>query len=266
MKNELINKIKRIDVDKAVLDAARPLPTYTLKSLREKYALEWTYHSNGIEGNTLTLRETKVVLEGITIGGKSVREHLEAINHAEAIAYLDSLVSGNELFSQWHIRNIHHLVLKSVDDKNAGNYRKEPVTIAGASTTPPAPILLNDEMNGLDKWYAESGDLHPIERASQLHTRFVKIHPFVDGNGRTARLIMNLELMKAGYPPAIIRVEDRSRYYDVLDHACVTGDFDGITELVAEAEERTLHGYLDLLGLKGDHSQSDAPNDTHPEI
>lgn len=265
MKNELLDKLNRIDADKAKLDAARPLPPYTLKSLREKYALEWIYHSNGIEGNTLTLRETKVVLEGITIGGKSVREHLEAINHSEAIAYLDSLVTGDEPFSQWHIRNIHHLVLKGIDDKNAGNYRKEPVAIAGASTTPPAPILLNDEMNGLDQWYSGSSDLHPIERASQLHTRFVKIHPFVDGNGRTARLILNLELMKAGYPPAIIRVEDRSRYYDVLDHACVTGDFDGITELVAEAAERTLHGYLDLLGLNNGNSQGDESNDAHPE-
>ncbi|MEW6339858.1 MAG: Fic family protein [Paraburkholderia sp.] len=239
-----------IDADKTKLDAARPLPVHTLASLREKLTLEWTYHSNAIEGNTLTLRETKVVLEGITVGGKSLREHFEATNHRDAILYVEAIVAKNEALSEWQIRNIHSLVLKSIDDKEAGRYRQENVVIAGASTTPPDFLHLPEEMKSLVEWYEQADQLHPVERAAELHTRFVKIHPFVDGNGRTGRLLLNFELMKAGYPPAIIQKEDRLEYYDSLDEACVSGDYGGITQLVGNSVQRSLDTYLSVLGLR----------------
>ncbi|KVU43427.1 cell filamentation protein Fic [Burkholderia ubonensis] len=242
--------LNTIDADKATLDAARPLPTHTVASLREKLMLEWTYHSNAIEGNTLTLRETKVVLEGITVGGKSLREHFEATNHRDAILYVEDIVSKAEALSEWQIRNIHSLVLKGIDAEEAGRYRRENVVIAGASTTPPDFMHLPAEMASLIGWYETAGNMHPVERAAELHTRFVKIHPFVDGNGRTGRLLLNFELMKAGYPPAIIRKEDRLAYYDSLDRACVTGDYGDIVHLVAESVRRSLDTYLDVLGLR----------------
>ncbi|UIN21509.1 Fic family protein [Herbaspirillum frisingense] len=244
-------RFDRIDADRARLDAARPLPPHTVASLRDKLMLEWTYHSNAIEGNTLTLRETKVVLEGITVGGKSLREHFEAINHRDAILLVEQIVADNEALSESHIKDLHSLVLKGIDADEAGRYRRENVVIAGASTTPPDFLHLNDEMAALLDWYRQAGKLHAVERAAQLHTRFVKIHPFVDGNGRTGRLLLNLELMKAGYPPAVIRKEDRLAYYDALDEACVSGDHDDITALVGESVQRSLSLYLDLLPASG---------------
>jgi Fic family protein len=172
---------------------------HTLASLREKLMLEWTYHSNAIEGNTLTLRETKVVLEGITVGGKSLREHFEATNHRDAILYVEEIVAKNEALSEW---------------------------------------------------YDGATQMHPVERAVELHTRFVKIHPFIGGNGRTGRLLLNFELMKAGYPPAIIQKEDRLEYYDSLDEACVSGDYSSITQLVANSVQRSLDTYLSVLRLR----------------
>ena len=242
--------LEAVDADKAKLDAARPLPRHSLASLREKLALEWTYHSIAIEGNTLTLRETKVVLEGITVGGKSLREHFEATNHREAIFYVEEIVAKHEALTEWQIRNIHSLVLKGIDDGEAGRYREENMAISGASTTPPDFLHLPAEMAALMAWYEGAAAMNPIARAAELHTRFVKIHPFVDGNGRTGRLLLNFELMKRGYPPAVIRKEDRLAYYDVLDEACTNGNFSGIARLVAESVQRSLGTYLDLLGLR----------------
>jgi Fic family protein len=251
MAASLLSLLKAIDTDKARLDAARPLPVYTLESLREKMVLEWTYNSNAIEGNTLSLRETKVVLEGITVGGKSLREHFEATNHRDAINHVEEIVANNEPISEWQIRNIHRLILKGIDDNWAGKYREENVEIAGASTTPPDFLHLHTEMAALIDWRAGADAIHAVARASELHTRFVKIHPFVDGNGTTGRLLLNFDLMKAGYPPAVIRKEDRSAYYDALDEACVTGDYRDITRLVAGAVQRSLTTYLGLLGTRG---------------
>lgn len=244
-------RLAAVDAEKTRLDAARPLPPHTVASLREKLVLEWTYHSNAIEGNTLTLRETKVVLEGITVGGKSLREHFEAINHRDAILLVEQIVAGNEPLSESHIKDIHSLVLKGIDADEAGRYRRENVVIAGASITPPDFLHLDEQMRALLDWYQQAASLHAVERAAQLHTRFVKIHPFVDGNGRTGRLLLNLELMKSGYPPAVIRKEDRLAYYDALDEACVTGDHAAITALVAESVQRSLQLYLDLLPSAG---------------
>lgn len=164
-----------------------------------------------------------------------------------------------EALSEWQIRNIHSLVLKGIDAEEAGRYRRENVVIAGASTTPPDFMHLPAEMAALIDWYEAAGDMHPVERAAELHTRFVKIRPFIDGNGRTGRRLLNFELMKAGYPPAIIRKEDRLAYYDALDKACVSGEYGDITRLVAESAQRSLGTYLDVLGLRHAPAPDTAP-------
>jgi Fic family protein len=239
---------KEIDTKKKTLDSKRPLPEYTVKSIREKLLLEWTYNSNAIEGNTLTLIETKVVLEGITIGGKTLREHLEVVNHKEAILYIEDIVGENEEFTEWQIKNIHRLVLKGINDKYAGNYRDQQVMIAGAEHIPPEPFLINEQMENFIHWYnTEAQNLHPIERAAMVHVIFVGIHPFIDGNGRTSRLLLNLELMKNGYPPIVIRTENRFKYYSALDKVHTTGDNKDFIEIVKEEVTRTLDLYLKVV-------------------
>ena len=244
--------LAEIDRLKFQLDALRPLPEHTVRTLHEQQVLEWTYHSNAIEGNTLSLKETKVVLEGITIGGKSMREHFEAINHREAIDYVEALVSGketsgNEALSEWHIKNVHQLVLKNIDDRNAGRYRQQNVVIAGASHTPTDFLHLPQAMSEFMAWYQNAKDLHPLMRAAQLHVDFVGIHPFVDGNGRTARLLMNCELLRCGYLPVILRVEQRLAYYDTLDTAHTTHNYAPFVQLVAEQEREALQHYLSVI-------------------
>lgn len=239
---------KEIDRKKYILDSKRPLPEYTVKSIREHLLLEWTYNSNAIEGNTLTLMETKVVLEGITVGGKTLREHLEVINHRDAILYVEDIVSNNEPLTEWQIKNLHRLVLKGINDNYAGNYRDQQVIIAGAKHIPPEPFLIKEKMENLIKWYdSDAQRLHPIERAAMLHVIFVGIHPFIDGNGRTSRLLLNLELMKNGYPPIVIRTENRFKYYNALDKVHTTDDNKDFIDLVSEELNRTLELYLDLI-------------------
>lgn len=239
---------EEIDEKKQLLDSKRPLPVHTVKSIREHLLLEWTYNSNAIEGNTLTLIETKVVLEGITVGGKTLREHLEVINHRDAILLVEEIVAKNEPLTEWQIKNIHALVLKGINDTYAGNYRDQQVIIAGAKHIPPEPFLIKEKMENLIKWYDGDGKkLHPIERAALLHIIFVGIHPFIDGNGRTSRLLLNLELMKNGYPPLIIRNENRIKYYNALDKAHTTQDNRDFIELVTEELNKSLDLYLTLI-------------------
>lgn len=238
-----------IDTKKRRLDALRPLPKNTLKSLRENMFVEWTYNSNAIEGNTLTISETKVVLEGITIGGKSMREHLEVINHKDAILFLEELVKSEEPLSEWNIKNLHRLILKNIDDENAGTYRTENVIVSGAEHRPPEHYLVKEQMEQMVVLYNEEWQkFHPVERAALLHGEFVKIHPFIDGNGRTARLLLNFEFMKKGYPPMIIKKEMRPRYYDALDLAHTTGDYGSFVRLVAECVEASLDLWLAVVG------------------
>ncbi|MEW9677331.1 Fic family protein [Lentibacillus sp. L22] len=239
---------EKIDEKKARLDAKRPLPKYTLRSLREKLLLEWTYNSNAIEGNTLTLNETKVVLEGITVGGKTMREHLEVINHRDAIAYVEEMVRRKESLSEWQIKNLHRLILKGINDAYAGNYRDQQVFISGAKHTPPAPFLIKEQMEKLMNWYEqETKQLHPVTRGAMLHAIFVGIHPFIDGNGRTARLLLNLELMKDGFPPVVIKVENRLGYYEALDKAHTQKVYDDFIQLVAKEVEDSLDLYLSAV-------------------
>ena len=241
------NYFDEVDSLKNELDGKRPIPKETLKSLRESINLEWTYNSNGIEGNTLTLRETQVVLEGITVGGKSIKEHLEAINHEKAILFLDDLVKDNEPISEWNIKNIHQLILKDIDNENAGRYRKENVTIKGATHIPPDNLKVPELMEKLILTYNTWNEYHPIIQAALLHGELVKIHPFVDGNGRTSRLLMNLVLMNNGYNPVIIKKESRLKYYEELDKAHTTGDYTDFVKLVNKLEIEMLKKYLELL-------------------
>lgn len=236
-----------VDKLKEMLDKKRPLSKETIKSLKESVNLEWTYNSNGIEGNTLTLRETQIVLEGITVGGKSIKEHLEAINHEKAILYLDEIVKDENPITEWHIKNIHQLILKDIDNENAGRYRKENVTIKGAIHIPPDYLKIPELMEKLILTYNTWSGYHPIIRASLLHGELVKIHPFIDGNGRTSRLLMNLDLMNSGYNPVIIKKESRLKYYEALDKAHTTGNYTDFVKLVTKLEVEMLKKYLELL-------------------
>lgn len=239
-----------IDDLKAKLDQHRPLSPRIVKNLHEDLILRWTYHSNAIEGNTLTLLETKVVLEGITVGGKALREHFEAINHRDAILYVEDIIKKQEPFSEWQIRNIHQLILKNIDDENAGRYRQQNVLISGATTNPPDHTLLNDKMAQFIDWYnQEAHKLHPVERAAKVHADFVGIHPFVDGNGRTSRLLMNLELMKAGYPPSVITVENRLAYYEALDQWMAYENTAPFNSLVVAVVLEGFKPYQTVLGM-----------------
>lgn len=231
-----------IDSLKEKIDRQRPFSKELAKSLHEKLVVEWTYNSNAIEGNTLSISETKVVLEGITVGGKTMIEHLEVINHRDAISFIEDLISNKEPLSGWNIRNIHSLILKEIDKENAGRYRSENVMISGAKHIPPRHFEISDLMQELVEEYDNNWKVyHPVIRATLLHGEFVKIHPFIDGNGRTARLLLNFELMRNGYPPVIIKSDDRANYYEVLDIAHMTMDYTAfvrlITKLVLEAEK-----------------------------
>lgn len=239
---------KKLDELKLKLDSFRPLDLSIVKNLHEDLVLRWTYHSNAIEGNTLTLKETKVALEGITIGGKTLREHFEAINHKDAILFMEDLAQKEERLSEYSIKQIHSLILKNIDDENKGKYRTTNVIISGAEHKPPQSFEVQSQMQEFIKKYNENiTKLHPIELASFIHIEFVKIHPFIDGNGRTSRLLMNLELIKAGFPPVVIELEDRLEYYKALDIAHTENDYKPFLELMKKVVEKSFEPYFYVL-------------------
>ena len=249
-----------IDRLKATLDQHRPLDPAIVRNLREDLIVRWTYHSNAIEGNTLTLQETKVALEGITIGGKTIREHLEVVNHKNAILLLEDLVQKNEPLTEWTIRSLHQLILKGINDNDAGRYRTVNVRIAGAEHLPPDQAIVPELMERFVSWYRdEAMALHPVERAARVHSEFVKIHPFVDGNGRTGRLLMNLELMKAGYPAAVLTVDRRLAYYTFLDEAHVRNNTDLLIWQINRITTEAFEPYFHALGLPWEEGISPLP-------
>ncbi|WP_027625274.1 Fic family protein [Clostridium lundense] len=240
-----------IDNKKTLLDNKRPFNKVAIDNLKKYFDVELTYNSNAIEGNTLTITETKVILEeGLTIGrGKSLREHLEVINHKEAIDYIEDIVNKNIDISERVVRDLHHIILKSIDNKNAGEYRKVNVLISGSQHRPVEHFLVQEKMNELVNWYKDNKDkLHPIELAAKFHFKYVYIHPFIDGNGRTARLLMNLILMRSGYPITVIRTEERDEYMKTLEKASVDGNIDDFVKVVANAVNRSLDTYLYIAG------------------
>ena len=211
------------------------------KQLKKDLNIKWTYNSTGIEGNSYTLNQTRILLaEGITIGGKRLVEHLEIIGHSEAIEYLEDIIENNVELTEREIKNIHSLVTKDIENVNSGAYRNNAVYISGSKHIPPQPYLVSEKMEELMLWYNnESKNIHPIERAAILHGEFVSIHPFIDGNGRTARLLLNFELMKNNYPAIIIEIEEREKYFVALEVGNLSGNWDKFTEFVREkCEER----------------------------
>ena len=242
----LEKQLERILEKKTELDKLRPIPTYALKSIKESLMIEWTYNSNSIEGNTLTLQETKMVIEeGFTIKGKSLREHFEAVNHQEAIEFVENLVSDNYLLKERDILNIHELVLQKIEKDFAGRFRTSGVRISGANFVPPNALKIDGYINELVDW-VNTSDLDIIIKSTIFHHRFVWIHPFFDGNGRTVRLLFNLLLMKEGFPPAIILKNDRKKYYDALNFAN-NGNYSKLALLILQALERSLDIYLGSL-------------------
>lgn len=237
---------ERLTAKKQRLDSLRPLPQAAVHRLQEQILTEWIYHSNALEGNTISLQETRLILEtGLTIGGKSLREHFEVINHRDAIHYVEQLVQQpEEPITPFHVRQIHRLVLSRIDDDWAGKYRQGQVRIAGAVHIPPEAWQVPQAMDAWSEWLNASHHLHPIDLAAEAHHRLAAIHPFVDGNGRTARLVMNLLLMRQGYPPAVILRSNRQQYYRVLASAD-SGRRAPLVNFIGRAAERSLTLYLE---------------------
>lgn len=206
---------------------------HSKQSFEEDLKLHYTYESNAIEGNTLTLIETKVVLEGTAIGGKSLREHYEVINHHQAVALIEEFAKDSKPLSEYEIKSIHSLILKNIDEKNAGAYRKCEVRISGAIHTPPSFLSIPSLMQDFIKDY-HCLQAHPVIKASRAHCVLVGIHPFVDGNGRTSRLVMNLEFLKSGYPLINIKAKDKLEYYQALDLAHTQGDYSTFDLFIAK--------------------------------
>ena len=246
---QLDQLLEEIDSLKDKLEARRPLLN---QSILNALYIEYTYQSNRIEGNTLTLRETEIVInKGLTLGGKSLQEHLEAANHYEAILFVQDVVQQKKPVSESLIKQIHSLVLRGIDSQNAGVYRRLPVAISGSQHIPPQPWQVPKLMEDLDIWMGESAEeLHPLVLAAETHEHLVSIHPFIDGNGRTARLVMNLLLLQYGY--SIINIsgdaESRLAYYKALEECNLSGDKTAFLLLMAEYALKSMKKMMQLLG------------------
>lgn len=243
---------EKLTKKKERLDKYRPLPPELVQNLEEWLDVELTYTSNAIEGNTLSRMETALVIEkGITVEGKSLREHLEAINHKEALVHIRELAKkGHQFIQEREILFLHSLILKGINDQWAGRYRQVPVRITGSNVVLPnyakVPSLMQDFM----LWLQSIAGEHPVKIAADAHYKLVSIHPWVDGNGRTARLLMNLILLQAGFPPAIIKKEERKRYINSIEEAQLGGSLQKFYDLIIEAENRTLDIYLNAASGK----------------
>ena len=239
--------LEQIDTLKKSLDACRPLTPAEVEAIKEVFLVEHTYNSNAIEGNTLTLQETALVLQGVTIDQKPLKDHLEAVGYKEAFQYMEELAKQNKVLSEFDIKGIHQLVLADRPE-DRGTFRKVNVRIAGALTDPVQPYLIEPKIMELledyEKW---SQTMHTVECVALFHLRFESIHPFIDGNGRTGRLLMNLQLIKAGLPAVNIKFSDRRRYYDAFDKYTQTGSVEAMTELVGEAIVTRLREMLEMI-------------------
>jgi len=230
------------------LSVMRPLTPGEVERLRKEFMVEFTYNSNAIEGNTLTLKETAMVLEGMTIDQKPLKDHLEAIGHVQAFEYIQTIAETDCALDEKIIKNIHSLVL--IDRReDRGIYRRIPVKIMGAYTEPVQPYMIEPKMTELIEANKERNQtLHVIERIARFHLEFEGIHPFIDGNGRTGRLILNLELIRNGFPPINVKFTDRKRYYDAFDAFYRDDDAGAMIDLIAEYVDERLDEYLNVLG------------------
>lgn len=239
----------RIDAKKAELSKRRPLTEDEVERLQHEFLVEYTYNSNAIEGNTLTLQETAMVLEGLTIDQKPLKDHLEAVGHKEAFLYVLELVKNKVKFSESVIKEIHSLVLMDRRE-DRGVYRRIPVKIMGAVHEPPQPYLVQVQMEQLAADFENARKtLHTIECAALFHLRFEGIHPFIDGNGRTGRLLLNLDLIQNGYPPINIKFTDRKRYYACFDEYYKNNEASPMIKMIVECVEERLDKYLYILGI-----------------
>ncbi len=236
-----------IEIKKERLSKMRPLTTGEVERLREEFMVEFTYNSNAIEGNTLTLKETAMVLEGMTIDQKPMKDHLEAVGHRDAFMYVQDIASKEVNLTETVIKNIHSLVLMNrPEDK--GVYRRIPVRIMGAYTEPVQPYMIEPKMTELlENNMARENKMSIIERIALFHLEFEGIHPFIDGNGRTGRLILNLDLIRNGYPPINVKFTDRKRYYDAFDAYYRDGNSSAMSTLIAEYVNKRLDEYFVVL-------------------
>lgn len=229
------------------LDSMRPLTPGEVKRLQEEFMVEFTYNSNAIEGNTLTLKETAMVLEGMTIDQKPLKDHLEAVGHRDAFLYIQDIAKQELPLSEFVIKNIHSLVLMN-QPEDKGIYRKIPVRIMGAYTEPVQPYLIEPKMSELLAANEErKTTMVVIERIARFHLEFEGIHPFIDGNGRTGRLIMNLDLIRNGYPAINVKFADRKKYYDAFDTYYRDGNAEAMTDLIAGYVSERMDEYLEIL-------------------
>ena len=237
--------ISQIDRKKRELDNRRPLTEGEVARLNEEFIVEYTYNTNAIEGNTLTLRETDLVLRGLTIDKKPLKDHMEAVGHKEAFEFVTELVKENTPISEYIIKQIHYLVLADKKD-DRGVYRRIPVRIMGAQHEPVQPYLIEPKMEQLLREFTESTE-HIVTKLARFHIEFEGIHPFIDGNGRTGRLLVNLELMKAGYPPIDIKFTDRIAYYNAFDEYHIKHNLSAMEKLFAGYINARLDSYLKIL-------------------
>lgn len=237
--------LSQIDRKKIELDGRRPLTVGEVERLNEEFIVEYTYNSNAIEGNTLTLRETDLVLRGLTIDRKPLKDHMEAVGHKEAFEFVSELVKDNVPMNESIIKQIHYLVLADKKEDH-GVYRRVPVHIMGAQHEPVQPYLIEPKMEQLLRDFAESTE-HIVTKLARFHIEFEGIHPFIDGNGRTGRLLVNLELMKAGYPPIDIKFTDRIAYYNAFDEYHVKHNLTAMEDLFAGYINARLDMYLNML-------------------
>ena len=252
MSEDINVMLKEVDVQKEQLSALRPLPEEALKKIQDALDIEYSYESNRIEGNTLTLQETALVVnEGVTISGKSMREHLEAINHAEAISYIKDIAKQDIEISERTIKEIHALILHGIDRENAGRYRTVPVMISGSTHMPPQPYLIEKQMEDFILRFKqmEAEKVHPVLIAAYLHDELVRIHPFIDGNGRTSRLLMNLYLLRHGYVIITLKGSNDAKvnYYKALEMSHTEQLPEDFQKLVIEAEIAALQKYLSIM-------------------
>lgn len=248
---DLLQDLQKLDSLKAAWSQVSPMSSIQKSKLHQYFQTMYTHDSNQIEGNTLTFQETHLVVnEGMTISGKTMREHLEAINHQEAIEYLVSLVDGKEELNKRVLMELHQLILKSIDSQHAGVYRSVPVKITGSSHEPPQPYLIDKLMEDYFMYYERQKKvLHPVILAADMHERLASIHPFIDGNGRTSRLVMNLILLRHGYTLTSLKGDSitRLKYYQALENVQLNNDPTMFYRLIMDAASRSLREHLDAV-------------------
>ena len=239
--------LEQINSLKKSLDSCRPLTPAEVDAIKEVFLVEHTYNSNAIEGNTLTLQETALVLQGVTIDKKPLKDHLEVVGYKEAFQYVEELAKQDKDLSEFDIKSIHNLVLADRPE-DRGTFRRVNVRIAGALTNPVQPYLIEPKIEELlNNYKVWSKTMHIVERVANFHLQFESIHPFIDGNGRTGRLIMNLQLIKEGLPAINIKFADRRKYYDAFDEYSRTGSSEAMTKLVGEAVVSRLREMIEII-------------------